>query len=206
MTDRATDRHTDVTDIATTVLVDPPVTAALVDELSDLWVRVTNAGGSVGFVPPVSLEQVRPHAVSILTRIIDQSDTLVALCADPARPASATDSLPATEQKGDAQIVAWCVLSSNDSPPRHLWRTVRHVQVDPQRQGEGLGAQLLSAVDRVARDQLGLEALRLNTRSGTGAAKFYRRHGYREVGRLPRAVRISDDDYRDDILMWKEMG
>ncbi|QSB05368.1 GNAT family N-acetyltransferase [Natronoglycomyces albus] len=192
----------------TAVLVDPPVTAALVDELSDLWVRVTNAGGSVGFVPPVDLDRVRPHTVSILTRVIDQTDTLVALREVPVsdHESAGSDSLLATEQKGDAPIVAWCVLTANDSPPRRGWRTVRHVQVDPARQGQGLGSRLLAAVDLVAKDHLGLTALTLNTRSGTGADAFYRREGYREVGRLPRAVRISDDDYRDDIIMWKEMG
>ncbi|MFC4334149.1 GNAT family N-acetyltransferase [Salininema proteolyticum] len=169
------------------VLKDPPVTAALVDELSHLWVRVTNAGGSVGFVPPVSLEQVRPHTVSILSKVIDRTDTLVAI------------------QKGAAEVVAWCVLTSNDSPPRSSWRTMRHVQVDPEQQGAGIGGVLLSSVDRVAKNDLGLRALSLKARTGTGAVDFYQRHGFHEVGRLPRAVEIGPDDWRDDIIMWKEL-
>ncbi|WP_199036257.1 GNAT family N-acetyltransferase [Glycomyces salinus] len=186
MTDSSTPEASSGKGDETSVLVDPPVTAALVDELSYLWVRVTNAGGSVGFVPPVNLEEVRPHTVSILARVIDQTDTLVAL-------------------KEGAAIVAWCVLTSNDSPPRQGWRTVRHVQVDPERQGSGVGGKLLAAVDRVAREELKLEALSLKVRSGTGADAFYRRHGFTEVGRLPRAVRVADDDYRDDIIMWREL-
>ena len=187
MTDSSTPETAPFDGDDVSILVDPPVTAALVDELSRLWVQVTNAGGSVGFVPPVSLHQVRPHTVSILSRVIDQTDTLVVL-------------------KEGAAIVAWCVLTSNDSPPRQGWRTVRHVQVDPDRQGGGLGGRLLAAVDRVAREELKLEALSLKVRSGTGADAFYRRHGFAEVGRLPRAVRLAEDDYRDDIIMWRELN
>lgn len=168
------------------VLVDPPVTAELVNELTDLWVRVTNAGGSAGFVAPVTVPEVRPTTVSILSRVIDGTDTLVALT------------------EGET-IVGWTVLASNDSPPRQGWRTLRHVQVDPDRQGAGLGGRLLAAVDTVARSVLDLEALSLKVRTGTGAEEFYLRHGFVEVGRLPRAVRISAGDYRDDIIMWRRL-
>jgi len=168
------------------VLVDPPVTTTLVDELTALWAKVTNAGGSVGFVAPVTEEGVRPHTVAILARVIDGSDTLVALT------------------KGE-QIVAWCVLAANDSPPRQGWRNVRHVQVDPDRQGEGLGGHLLQAVEAVSRGVLGLEALSLKVRTGTGAEEFYRRHGFVEVGRLPGAVKVAENDYRDDIIMWRRL-
>lgn len=168
------------------VLVDPPVTTGLVDELTVLWAKVTNSGGSVGFVAPVTLEDVRPHTVAILSRVIDGSDTLVALT------------------KGE-QIVAWCVLAANDSPPRQGWRNVRHVQVDPECQGEGLGGRLLQAVEAVARGVLELEALSLKVRTGTGAEEFYRRHGFVEVGRLPGAVKVAENDYRDDIIMWRRL-
>lgn len=168
------------------VVIDPPVTSGLVNELTALWTKVTNAGGSVGFVAPVTEAQVRPHTVAVLSRVIDGSDTLVAL------------------RKGEF-IVAWCVLTANDSPPRQGWRNVRHVQVDPDSQGGGFGGRLLQAVEAVARGVLGLEALSLKVRTGTGAAEFYHRHGYIEVGRLPQAVKIAEDDYRDDIIMWRRL-
>ena len=168
------------------VVVDPPITSGLVDALTALWAKVTNAGGSVGFVAPVTEDEVRPHTVAILARVIDGSDTLVALT------------------EGD-NIVAWCVLAANDSPPRQGWRNVRHVQVDPDCQRGGLGGRLLDAAEAVARGVLNLEALSLKARTGTGAVDFYRRHGFVEVGRLPRAVRIAADDYRDDIIMWRRL-
>ena len=72
-------------------------------------------------------------------------------------------------------------------------------------QNEGLGGRLLQATEAVSRGVLGLEALSLKVRTGTGAAEFYGRHGYVEVGRLPRAVKIGEDDYRDDIIMWRQL-
>ncbi|CAM3285175.1 GNAT family N-acetyltransferase [Stackebrandtia soli] len=176
----------DHTEQSIEVLIDPPVTSALVAELTTLWAKVTNAGGSVGFVAPVTEAFVRPHTVAILARVIDGSDTLVAL----------------TEGE---KIVAWCVLAANDSPPRQNWRNVRHVQVDPDSQGGGLGGRLLQAAEAVARGVLNLEALSLKVRTGTGAEEFYRRHGYVEVGRLPGAVKVAENDYRDDIIMWRRL-
>lgn len=168
------------------VVVDPPVTAALVAELTQLWVKVTNTGGSVGFVPPVTEDDVRPHTVAILANVIDGTDTLVAL------------------MEGE-QIVAWCVLAANDTPPRQGWRNVRHVQVDPDSQRAGMGGRLLRSAEAVARGVLNLDALSLKVRAGTGAEEFYLRHGYIEVGRLPGAVRMSADDYRDDVIMWRRL-
>lgn len=140
----------------------------------------------MGFVAPVTEAEVRPHVVTILSRVIDGVDTLVAL----------------TSRE---RIVAWCVLASNDSPPRQNWRHVRHVQVAANRQSEGHGGRLLQSVEAVARAVLQLEALSLKVRTGTGAEDFYRRHGFVEVGRLPKAVKVAADDYRDDILMWRQL-
>jgi hypothetical protein len=35
-----------------------------------------------------------------------------------------------------------------------------------------------------------------------GLEDFYGRCGYKEVGRVPGGLRLSADDYRDDIMMW----
>jgi len=37
-------------------------------------------------------------------------------------------------------------------------------------------------------------------RDGEGLDAFYERHGYREVGRHPAAVRVGDG-YRDEVLL-----
>ena len=49
-----------------TFTLDPSVDPALRDGLLGLWADVTNAGGAVGFVPPVARDAIRPELVKHL--------------------------------------------------------------------------------------------------------------------------------------------
>ena len=80
------------------------------------------------------------------------------------------------------------------------WRTVLRVMVHPQHQGNGAGRVLMEGLRGSAVD-LGLEQLQLTIRDGLGLEKFYEPLGYRVVGRHPRAVRVAEDDYRDEIML-----
>lgn len=170
-----------------TVLVDPPLSDGLVEQLIDLWVRVVNSGGAVGFIPPVVPADVRPLAADTFARVTAGEDTLVAL-AHPGGP-----------------VVAWLVLARHPSPLRQHWRTLLRVQVDPARQGHGIGRRLIAAAEEVARDRLGLRALALEVRGGTGTERLYERCGYVVVGRRPAAIWLADDDQQDEILMWRTL-
>jgi GNAT superfamily N-acetyltransferase len=170
-----------------TVVVDPGVTGQLVDELVDLWVRVTNAGGAVGFVRPTTAAAVRPVAERTLARVAEGTDTFVGIADVSGR------------------ILAWSILQRGTSGLRQHWRTVVRVMVDPAAQGGGLGRTLMDAVHAVARERLGLDALLLQVRGGTGIEAFYRRCGYDVVGRIPGAIRLDLDDDRDEIVMWRRL-
>jgi GNAT superfamily N-acetyltransferase len=172
------------------VLVDPPLTPALRRHLVEMWARVTNAGGAVGFVPPVAPEDIAPTAARSFARVEAGEDTLVCL---------------AVEDEGDPRVIAWLLLAESESHLRRHWRTVYRVQVDPEWQGSGLGSLLMTEAATVARDKLGLEALTLMTRGGTGAERFYERCGYREVGRIPGAIRVGPGDDRDEVHFWLDL-
>lgn len=180
---------------APVVLVDPPLTPALRDRLVDMWVRVTNAGGAVGFVPPVVAADVLPTAERSFARVAAREDTLVCL-AVPERGAGGQDR---------HEVIAWLLLAESESHLRRHWRTVYRVQVDPDWQGGGLGRRLMAEAAKVARDHLGLAALTLMTRGGTGAEDFYLRCGYREVGRIPNAIRVRPGDDRDEVHFWLDL-
>lgn len=175
------------------LVVDPPLTASLRDRLVDMWVRVTNAGGAVGFVPPVSEADVLPVAEKSFDRVAAAQDTLVCLV-EPDENGQPTEN-----------VVAWLLLAESESHLRRHWRTVYRVQVDPTYQGHGMGTRLMAEAATVARDRLGLQALTLMTRSGTGAEKFYLRCGYREVGRIPGAIRVAPGDDRDEVHFWLDL-
>lgn len=155
---------------------------ALPDQLLTLWTDVTNAGGAVGFVPPVTPADIRPRAEAHLGAVAEGRTRLLAAFT------------------ADGRLAATAFLSFNDHPLMRHWAWLYTVMVDPALQGRGYGAELLQEAERQARD-LGLDALRLTCRGGEGLERFYASCGYKEVGRVPEAIRVAPGDDRDDISM-----
>ncbi len=154
---------------------------ALRAELLACWVDVTNAGGAVGFVPPVTAADVAPVLDRLLEGITSGRDVLCVLTVDGA-------------------TAGFAALVGSSSPLRRHWGTVLRVQVHPSRQGTGLGRALMEGVHRIAAGR-GWEFVSLTARGGTGVDAFYRGLGYTEAGRLPGAVRVAPGDDRDEILL-----
>jgi GNAT superfamily N-acetyltransferase len=157
------------------------VDEALRRQLLACWTDVTNAGGAVGFVPPVTEDDIAPTLDELVRRVREDRAVLALLTVD-------------------GEPAGFAVLARAASPLRAHWATVLRVQVHPSRQGQGLGRVLMAGVHAIARDQ-GLEFLHLGARDGTGADGFYRRLGYVEVGRMPGAIRVAPGDERDEILL-----
>jgi GNAT superfamily N-acetyltransferase len=161
-----------------------PVSAvddALRQEMLDCWTDVSNAGGAVGFVPPVTEEDVVPLLDRLLEGVGSGRDVIALLTVD-------------------GETAGFATLVGSLSPLRRHWGTVLRVQVHPSYQGRGLGRVLMDGVHRIARDR-GWEFLHLTARGGTGIDGFYRGLGYEEVGRLPGAIRVAPGDDRDEIVM-----
>lgn len=85
------------------------------------------------------------------------------------------------------------------------WVWVYTVMVHPRHQGRGHGRTLMAAVEQAARSFPGIEAIRLTCRGGTGADAFYSACGYKEVGRVPAAIRVAPGDDRDDVVMLRAL-
>jgi GNAT superfamily N-acetyltransferase len=142
---------------------------------------VSNAGGAVGFVPPVTEDDVAPMLARLLEGVHSGRDVVCVLTVD-------------------GKTAGFAALVGSAGPLRRHWATVLRVQVHPSRQGRGLGRALMAGVHRIAAGR-GWEFLSLTARGGTGVDAFYRRLGYREFGRLPGAVRVAPGDDRDEILL-----
>jgi GNAT superfamily N-acetyltransferase len=164
--------HSEVSPIAT---VDEELRA----QLLDCWTDVSNAGGAVGFVPPVTAEEVAPVLDAVVDRV-RQGREVVALL------------------RVDGAVAGFAVLSLSLSPLRRHWATVLRVQVHPSRQGQGLGRVLMTGVHDIARAR-GMEFLHLTVRGGTGIEAFYEGLGYQQFGRMPGAIRVAPGDDRDEI-------
>jgi len=155
------------------------------EDLLRTWVAVSEAGGSVGFVPPVDPGAVALALDGVLVRARAGTDALVVL----------------EEPRGDGRrAVGMAVLAAGASAITAHWRTVGRLMVAPHLQGRGVGRQLLDAVHAAARD-LGLEQLSLAVRDGQGLQPFYERAGYVVVGRHPGALRVGPGDDRDEVRL-----
>ncbi|WP_329175793.1 GNAT family N-acetyltransferase [Streptomyces sp. NBC_01477] len=163
--------------------LDPTVDEELREGILALWTDVSNAGGAVGFVPPVTPEDIRP----------DCERSLAAVGAGQRRLIVGRDE--------EGRVAATAFLAYNDHRLMTHWLWVYTVMVHPRHQGRGYGRTLMAAVERVARGFHGIEAIRLTCRGGTGADAFYSACGYKEVGRVPAAIRVAPGDDRDDIIM-----
>ncbi|PZF87148.1 GNAT family N-acetyltransferase [Micromonospora deserti] len=166
-------------------VLDPELTSELREQIVALWVDVTNAGGAVGFVPPVTAGDVRATADPTFTGIADGPDRLLLGYA------------------GD-RLVAALILCDNRFNLKTHWCVLKRVMVHPDTQGQGYGAALMREAERLGRE-LGREALHVTVRDGLGLDRFYRGLGYREIGRLPGALRVAPGDDRDEILMWRDL-
>jgi RimJ/RimL family protein N-acetyltransferase len=151
-------------------------------DLLDLWCRVNDSGGAVGFLPGAPVEQVA-----------------AALAAHEDQMASG-EGVAGALRLPEGTLAGWAWWVRTPNPLLHHGRWLYRVMVDPARQGRGLGLVLMAGMHRLARED-GVELLQLGVRSGSGASTFYAQCGYVEVGRIPRAIRVGPGDDRDDVTM-----
>lgn len=171
-----------------TFQLDPAVTSELRDGVLKLWADVSNAGGAVGFVPPVTPEVIRPDLVKHLAAMTEGRARL----------------LVGRDEAGE--IAATTFFTFNTHRLMTHWAWLYTVMVHPRHQGMGYGRDLLTAAEQAARGFDGIEAIRLTCRGGLGLERFYASCGYKEVGRVPSAIRVAPGDDRDDVFMLLTLG
>ncbi|WP_030772693.1 GNAT family N-acetyltransferase [Streptomyces sp. NRRL F-2664] len=166
-----------------TFTLDPVVGPSLREGILELWADVSNAGGAVGFVPPVTRDDIRPSLDKHLAGVADGTCRLV------------------VGHDGDGAVAATAFLTHNTHRLMRHWLWAYTVMVHPRHQGKGYGRDLMAATEAAARSADGIDAVRLTCRGGLGLEHFYASCGYKEVGRVPGAVRVAPGDDRDDITM-----
>lgn len=160
-------------------LLDPLLDDKLKAGLVELWADVANDGGTVGFVPPVTPDDVREIAEVAFRRVeIAEDHLVVALIAD--------------------EPVGMVFLEQRPGPLFRHWATIKRLQVHPSLQGKGIGKRLIEATHHLARG-IGLERLHVTVRSGTGRESFYQQHGYEVVAQIPGVIRVAPGEDRDEL-------
>ena len=159
----------------------PPELAAA---LTACWRDVANAGGAVGFAEllPVSDDDVAP-VVDELVAELDPRLCRLLIAIRNGHPAG------------------WLLLTENADPVIAHWGRVTRVQTAPSVRGTGVARALMTELHRSARDDLGLDSLRLEVRGDWGLEAFYERFGWKVIGAWPGALRFSQHGRRDEVLM-----
>ena len=157
------------------------VGADLRAELTACWRDVANAGGAVGFAQqlPVTDAVVRP----VLDATVEAPGARLLVA------------------RADGAVAGWLVLTTNAGPVLAHWGRVTRVQTAVAHRGRGVARALMTEVARAARDDLGLDSLRIEVRGGWGLEPFYEQFGWQVTGRWPGALQITPDDRRDEVLM-----
>ncbi|MEO7235675.1 MAG: GNAT family N-acetyltransferase [Lapillicoccus sp.] len=163
------------------------VDAGLREQLLDLWVRVNDSGGAVGFPPGASRGDVEPVLDTHLAELRAGTAVLGVL------------------HEPDGRVVGFGWWRPGPEPLYAHVATLWRLQVDPDRRGRNLGRLLLAGLHALARDLPGVELLRLDYRSGSGLGDFYARAGWVETGRQPAGLRLGPGDYRDDVAMMRRV-
>ena len=164
-----------------TVEIDPITTPQLEAEIIDHWVDVTNAGGAVGFVPPVEPKVIEPVAKMMLSKVADREAHLVVA-------------------RLGHRLIGFSFLVYRPGPLFRHWATIKNLQVHPDMQREGIGTILIEAIHDAGR-RAGLEQVHLTVRGGTGIEAFYEKLGYEVVSRVPDMIRVAEGDDREELYL-----
>lgn len=170
-------------------LTDPAdVDAGFRTALIACWRDVANAGGAVGFAEllPVGEDDVAP----VLDELVAELDPRLSRL------------LTATR---DGVLAGWLVLTGNANPVIAHWGRVARLQTSVEARGTGVARALMTELHRCARDDLGLDSLRLEERGGWGFEAFYERFGWEVVGAWPGALQFSQYGRRDEVLMARDL-
>jgi GNAT superfamily N-acetyltransferase len=164
------------------------MTPELRADVTDCWRDVINAGGAVGFAEhvPVTADDVAPVVDEIARGLEPRLGRLLIA----ARAGT---------------LAGWLLLTGNADPVVAHWARMTRLQTALPARGTGVAHALMHELHRSARDDLGLDSLRLEVRGGWGLEAFYARFGWTGVGAWPGALQFTRHGRRDEVLMAKDL-
>lgn len=140
---------------------------------------------SIGFLYPLSDHNAIDCWLHLFPTAIDPSSpTILLVATDP----SAGDP---------SAVVATAQIARMTKETYNYKGEIRRLLVHPAYRRGGVGRRMMEAVERVARDELGLEMLVLDTATETPARGFYVRMGWHEWGVCPAYAKYADGSKAD---------
>jgi acetyltransferase len=154
-------------------------------QLAELLVDAVDSGASVGFLPPLPLDEARKYWRSVRDSL-RRGDRRCLIAFGP-------DGIVGSVQLGLATM-----------PNARHRAEVMKLFVHRKARGQGVGRGLMRAVEVLATDE-GRTLLILDTRPGDAAEKLYRSLGYALAGIIPRYARSARGILEDTVYLYKEL-
>ncbi len=150
-------------------------------QLAELLVAVVHDGASVGFLPPLPVDQVERYWSGLLAAGV------VLLIAET-----------------DGRIIGTVQLHLASQPNARHRAEVAKLMVHPAARRQGIGRQLMHEVEAEARRR-GRSLLVLDTRAGDPSNELYTSVGFQEAGRIPRYARSGNGQLDAAVFYYKEL-
>jgi ribosomal protein S18 acetylase RimI-like enzyme len=156
--------------------------AAEIGQLVELLIAVVDDGASVGFLPPLAPAEAEAYwrgvpGPGVALLVAERAGRIV----------------------GTVQLQA--AMRANG---RHR-AEVAKLMVDPAARRQGVGRQLMAAVEAVAARE-GRSLLVLDTREGDPSNALYRALGYQEAGRIPGYARSASGQLDATVFYYKQLA
>ena len=157
------------------------------DALAEILAASVNAGASIGFIQPFSVNDGRAFWQRRIFPAVANGGRVLLVAETEARVA------------GTVQLYV-------DLPPNQPHRAeVEKLIVHPDFRGRGIAKRLMAALENKARD-LGKRLLTLDTRTGDTAEPFYGSLGFQIAGVIPGYCRAPEEDrYDSTTYMYKAL-
>jgi acetyltransferase len=154
-----------------------------VAQLSDLLRNAVEAGASIGFVLPLSTEEVTAYWQKVIKEVDAGEVILLA-------------AMQGERMVGTAQLGLESRANGNHRAE------VRKVMVHTSVRGQGIGKQLMFALEEAARSCERI-LLFLDTRHGDTAERLYASTGYTYVGSIPHYARSTEGQLEGNAIYYK---
>jgi acetyltransferase len=155
----------------------------ILPELVALLQDVVNAGGTIGFMPPVSNEEAHAYWQDVIQALSGPLRVLV------------------VARDGEAVLGSVQLELCGRSNGLHRAEVMK-VMVHSQHRKKGIGAQLMQAIETQAKLE-GRSTLVLDTREGDDGVRLYGREGYVAAGVIPEFARSADGSLHATVFMYK---
>jgi len=148
-------------------------------ELSDLLIRVVEMGASIGFLPPMKIED----AMSYWEAVLKNENILIVA-------------------KLNNQIVGSVQLQLSAKQNGQHRAELAKLMTHPTHRRNGIGRLLMQQAEKVAiKNHRTL--IVLDTREGDPSNKLYTSLGYMQVGRIPAYAKSADGQYDATLFYYK---